>query len=41
MLHDVDIEGIQKLMNSEHLVQLTEQINIKKEEIHLFEALPG
>ena len=41
MLYDVDMEGMQKLMSSEHLVQLTEQMNIKNDEMHSFEALPG
>ena len=41
MLYDVDMEGMQKLISSEHLVQLTEQMNIKNDEMHSFEALPG
>ncbi len=41
ILYDVDMEGMQKLMSSEHLVQLTEQVNIKNDEMHSFEALPG
>ena len=41
MLYDVDMEGMQNLMSSEHLVQLTEQMNIKNDEMHSFEALPG
>ena len=36
MLYDVDMEGMQKLMSSEHLVQLTEQMNIKNYEKHSF-----
>ena len=41
MFYDFDVEGMQKLMSSEHLVQLTEQMNIKNDEMHSFEALPG
>ncbi|MDA9250555.1 hypothetical protein N9P53_02355 [Flavobacteriaceae bacterium] len=40
MLYDVDMEGMQKLMSSEFMINLNEEMNIKNEEMNSFEALP-
>lgn len=39
MLYDVDMEGLQRLMTSEHLMQLSQKMNIQNDEMHSFEAL--
>ena len=39
MMYDVDMEGMQKLMTSEYLTQLTEKMNIKNDEMHVFTAM--
>ena len=39
MLYDVDMEGLQRLMASEHLMQLSQQMNIQNNKMHSFEAL--
>ena len=39
MIYDVDMEGLQKLMTSEYLTQLTEKMNIKNDEMHVFTAM--
>lgn len=39
MLYDVDMEGMQKLMTSNYLIQLTQKMNIQNDEMHSFEAL--
>ena len=41
MMYDVDMEGMQKLMSSDYLVNLTERMNIKNEEMHSFEPVQG
>ncbi len=41
MLYDVDMEAMQKLMSSDYLVQLSEKMNIKNEEMHSFEPMEG
>tara|TARA_B100001287_G_scaffold273293_1_gene276473 strand:- start:1034 stop:1303 length:270 start_codon:yes stop_codon:yes gene_type:complete len=41
MLYDVDMEGLQKLMMSDYLQQLTKDLNIVNEEMHSFEPLPA
>jgi hypothetical protein len=41
MLYDVDMEAMQKLMSSDYLVQLSEKMNIKNEEMHSFEPMGG
>jgi len=40
MLYDVDMEGMQKLMSSEFMINLNEEMNIKNEEMNSFEAFP-
>ena len=39
MLYDVDIAGMQQLMSSDYLKQLTEKLEIVNEEMHSFEPL--
>ena len=39
MLYDVDIAGMQKLMSSDYLKTLTEELEIVNEEMHSFEPL--
>ncbi len=39
MMCDVDMEGMQKLMTSKYLTQLTEKMNIKNDEMHVFTAM--
>ena len=39
MMYDVNMEGMQKLMTSEYLIQLTEKMNIKNDEIYVFTAM--
>ena len=41
MLYDVDMVGLQNLMSSDFLVELTEKMNIKNNEMHSFEPLPS
>jgi len=41
MLYDVDMEGLQKLMMSDYLQQLTKDLNIVNEEMHSFGPLPA
>ena len=41
MLYDVDMDGLQKLMMSDYLQQLTKDLNIVNEEMHSFEPLPA
>ena len=41
MMYDVDMEGMQKLMSSDYLVNLTERMNIKNEEMHSFKPVQG
>ena len=40
MLYNVDMEEMQKLMSSEFMIDLDEEMNIKNEEMNSFEALP-
>ena len=39
MLYDVDLVGMQKLMSSDYLKTLTEELEIVNEEMHSFEPL--
>jgi hypothetical protein len=39
MLYDVDMVGMQSLMSSDFLVELSEEMNIKNKEMHSFEPL--
>ena len=39
MLYNVDMAGMQNLMGSDFLVQLSKKMNIKNDEIHSFESL--
>ena len=39
MLYDVDMVGMQSLMSSDFLVELSEKMNIKNKEMHSFEPL--
>ena len=39
MLYDVDVAGMQKLMSSDYLKTLTEELEIVNEEMHSFEPL--
>ena len=41
MLYDVDMVGIQSLMSSDFLVELSEKMNIKNNEMQSFEPLPS
>ena len=41
MLYDVDMVGLQSLMSSDFLVELSEKMNIKNDEMHSFEPLPS
>ncbi len=41
MMYDVNMEGMQKLMSSDYLVNLTERMNIKNEEMHSFKPVQG
>ena len=41
MLYDVDMVGLQNLMSSDFLVELSEKMNIKNNEMHSFEPLPS
>mgnify|MGYP000018962997 CR=1 FL=1 len=41
MLYDVDMAGMQKLMSSDFLIELTEKMNIKNNEMYAFEPLEG
>jgi hypothetical protein len=38
-MYDFDMEGMQKLMTSEYLIQLIEKMNIKNAEMHVFTAM--
>ena len=39
MMYDVDMEGMQKLMSSEHLVRLQKELNIVNNEMNVFTPL--
>ena len=39
MLYDVDMAGMQQLMSSDYLKELTEELEIVNEEMHSFEPL--
>jgi len=39
MLYNVDMAGMQKLMGSDFLVELSKKMNIKNDEMHSFEPL--
>ena len=39
MLYDVDMERLQRLMTSEHLMQLSQKMNIQNDEMHSFTPL--
>ena len=39
MLYDVDMAGMQQLMSSDYLKELTEKLEIINEEMHSFEPL--
>lgn len=39
MLYNVDMAGMQNLMSSDFLVELSKKMNIKNDEIHSFEPL--
>jgi hypothetical protein len=39
MLYDVDMAGMQKLMSSDYLKELTEKLEIVNEEMYSFEPL--
>ena len=39
MLYDVDMAGMQQLMSSDYLKELTEKLEIVNEEMHSFEPL--
>ena len=39
MLYDVDMIGLQSLMSSDFLVELSKKMNIKNDEMHSFEPL--
>jgi hypothetical protein len=39
MLYNVDMAGMQNLMTSDFLVELSKKMNIKNDEIHSFEPL--
>ena len=39
MLYDADVAGMQKLMSSDYLKTLTEELEIVNEEMHSFEPL--
>ena len=41
MLYNVDMQGMQNLMSSDYLMELTEKMSIKNEEMHSFEPLEG
>ena len=41
MLYDVDMEGMKSLMGSDFLIELSEKMNIKNNEMHSFEPLPS
>ena len=41
MLYNVDMQGLQNLMSSDYLMELTEKMSIKNEEMHSFEPLEG
>ena len=42
MMYDVDMEGMQKLMTSDYLQELTKEHNIVNDEMHTFSPLaPG
>ena len=39
MLYNVDMAGMQNLMSSDFLVELSKKMNIKNDEMHSFEPL--
>ena len=39
MLYNVDMAGMQNLMTSDFLVELSKKMNIKNDEMHSFEPL--
>ena len=39
MLYNVDLAGMQNLMSSDFLVELSKKMNIKNDEMHSFEPL--
>ena len=41
ILYDVDMVGIQSLMSFDFLVELSEKMNIKNNEMYSFEPLPS
>lgn len=41
MLYNVDMAGMQNLMSSDFLVELSKKMNIKNDEMHSFEPLPN
>ena len=41
MLYNVDMQGMQNLMSSDYLMELSEKMSIKNEEMHSFEPLEG
>ena len=40
MMYDVDMEGMQKLMSSQYLIELQSKMNIVNDEMHSFNPLP-
>ena len=40
MMYNVDMQGMQKLMMSEHLQKISKELNIENREMHSFEPLP-
>ena len=40
MMYDVDMQGLQKLMMSDYLQKLSNELNIENREMHSFEPLP-
>ena len=41
MMYDIDMQGMQKLMMSEYLQKLSNDLNIENREMHSFEPLPS
>ena len=39
-MYDVDMQGLQKLMMSDYLQELSKDLNIENREMHSFQPLP-